>query len=54
MNQLGFFLSLNTKTVGKYTTKLPNGHQIYQMAIDYTNLFHSKDLQNLPKLGFLV
>jgi hypothetical protein len=24
------------------------------MAIKYTNIFHSKTLQNLPKFGFLV
>jgi hypothetical protein len=24
------------------------------MAIKYTNIFHCKTLQNLPKLGFLV
>jgi hypothetical protein len=33
-------------------TELPNEHKIYQMAIEYTNLFHSKALKNLPKLGF--
>jgi hypothetical protein len=27
---------------------------IFQMVIKYTNFFHSKALQNLPKLGFLV
>jgi hypothetical protein len=43
----------NTKT-GKY---IPNGriiyvptvHKIYQMSIKYTNIFHCKTLQNLPK-----
>jgi hypothetical protein len=25
-----------------------------QMAIKYTNIFHCKTLQNLPKSGFLV
>jgi hypothetical protein len=41
---------------------LPNELKIYQMAVkyvcqlavDYTNLFHSKALQNLPKFGFLL
>jgi hypothetical protein len=33
---------------------VPNGRNIFQMDIEYTNLFHSKVLQNLPKLGFLV
>jgi hypothetical protein len=27
---------------------------IFQMNIKYSNLFHSKALPNLPKLGFLV
>jgi hypothetical protein len=35
-------------------TDLPNVHKTYQMAIKYTNIFHFKILQNLPKLGFLV
>jgi hypothetical protein len=41
----------------KITTKLPNHHKIYQMAIiyvyqmgiKYTNILNSKALQNLPK-----
>jgi hypothetical protein len=28
---------------------IPNGHKIFQMAIKYTNIYHSKALQNLPK-----
>jgi hypothetical protein len=40
-------------------TEIPNGHYMYkiavcnifQMAQEYTNLFHAK---GLPKLGFLV
>jgi hypothetical protein len=44
------------------TTKLPNGHTIYQMiviylfqmTIKYKNIFYSKALQNFPRLGFLV
>jgi hypothetical protein len=31
----------------------PNGRDIFQMAIKYNNIFHSKALQKLPKLGFL-
>jgi hypothetical protein len=27
---------------------------INQTAIKYTNIFYYKDIQNLPKLGFLV
>jgi hypothetical protein len=30
--------------------KSPYGHKIHQMDVEYTNLFHSKALQNLPKL----
>jgi hypothetical protein len=36
------------------TTKLPNGRNVFQMALNYTNIFHFKALQNLPLLGFLV
>jgi hypothetical protein len=32
----------------------PNGSKIDQPAIKYTNIFHCKTLQNLPKSGFLV
>jgi hypothetical protein len=33
---------------------LPYGRNIIQMAIEYTNPLHSKAIQSLPKLGFLV
>jgi hypothetical protein len=40
---------------------IPKNHNKYEiaskftkMAIKYTNIFHSKNLQNLPKLGFFV
>jgi hypothetical protein len=43
-----FYRSKNTKTI-------PNeNRKILQMVILYTNIFHSKTLQNLPKLEFLV
>jgi hypothetical protein len=51
-----FSCSKLTKT-GK---KLPKDHKhklyrkIFQVVIKYTNIFHSKTLQNLPKLGCLV
>jgi hypothetical protein len=32
---------------------MPNGYEIYQMAIKYTNIFHRKTLQNLPKLELI-
>jgi hypothetical protein len=31
---------------------MPNGRKVDQMAIKYTNIYHCKTLQNLPKLGF--
>jgi hypothetical protein len=33
---------------------MPNGHKRFQVVIKYNNIFYSKALQNLPKLGFLV
>jgi hypothetical protein len=49
---------------GEKYTKLPynlpngqknsNGRKIDQMVIKNTKIFHSKALQNLPKLGLLV
>jgi hypothetical protein len=33
---------------------MPNGHKLHQTTVKYTNIFHSKALQNIPKLGFLV
>jgi hypothetical protein len=61
-----FFLVLtyqNGKNYIKWTqTIIPKGHKIYissgrkvfQMVIIYTTIVHSKTLQNIPKLGFLV
>jgi hypothetical protein len=34
--------------------KVPDGHKISQITINYINIFPSKALQNLPKLKFLV
>jgi hypothetical protein len=58
-----FFLGQNTK-MGKIVPNdhkmttwpydIPNGRTIFQMAKKYNNDFHSKALQNIPKLGFLV
>jgi hypothetical protein len=58
---------VQTYQIGKNVTHdhklpIPEGHTLYQMAIKYskwslnryTNIFNSKALQNLPKLGFLV
>jgi hypothetical protein len=33
---------------------MPNGLKILQMSQKYTNIFHSKALQDEPKLAFLV
>jgi hypothetical protein len=33
----------------KLLYNVPNGHRKDQMAIKYTNVFHCKTLQNLPK-----
>jgi hypothetical protein len=43
----------------KYATKItiintPNYRKMFQMAIKYTNIFHSKALQNIPKSGLLA
>jgi hypothetical protein len=58
------FLIQYTKTgeIYQIATKLQDGHKMYQMAvihivqmvIEYTKIFHSKSLQNLPEMGFLV
>jgi hypothetical protein len=36
----------------KWLQNIPNGRNIDQLAIKYTNIFHCKTLQNLPKMGF--
>jgi hypothetical protein len=33
---------------------LPNDPNIFLMVLNFTNIFHCKKLQNLPKVGFLV
>jgi hypothetical protein len=38
----------------KWLQNIPNLHKIVKMAIKYINIFQSKALPNLPKLGFLV
>jgi hypothetical protein len=44
---------MNTKCT-KWSQNTLNIHKIFQIAIQYINVFQSKALQNLPKLGFLV
>jgi hypothetical protein len=38
----------------KWPEDISNGLKIDQISIKYTNIFHSKPLRNLPKMGFLV
>jgi hypothetical protein len=33
---------------------VPNGRNLFQMDIAYSDIFHFRPIQNLPKLGFLV
>jgi hypothetical protein len=40
------------KNIPKDHKQKPNGHTLYQMSIKYTHIFHSKTLQNIPKLEF--
>jgi hypothetical protein len=35
----------------KLGKNISNGRKILQMVIKYTNIFHSKAIQNLPKIG---
>jgi hypothetical protein len=58
-----FFLVHDTETgkmyqmvlkYSKWPLNIPNGPKIFQMAIKHINIFQSKDLRKLPKLGFLV
>jgi hypothetical protein len=55
-----FSRSKHTKTVKVYQmtthyTKrpyiIPKDHPLHQTALRYTNIFHSKSLQNIPKFG---
>jgi hypothetical protein len=58
-----FFFTQYTKTekkipnyhnFTKMSKNIPNDRKIFRMTIKYTSIFHSKALQNLPKLEFLV
>jgi hypothetical protein len=44
----------NDQQVYQMAINIPNGHKMCQMAIKYANIFHSKTLQNLLKMGLLV
>jgi hypothetical protein len=58
---LSFFNIPKHWKIYQIATKYPNGHKIcitngcnlFQIAILYTNLFHLKVFQSLPKFGFL-
>jgi hypothetical protein len=39
-----------TRNYTKFPLNMANGRKIYQMDIKYTNIFHCKALQNLPKI----
>jgi hypothetical protein len=50
-------------TYTKIPQNIPNGNKMccvngrkidHQMATKYTNIFHCKALQNLPKLGLMI
>jgi hypothetical protein len=45
---------ITTKCTKWLYVKHTNGRKIYHMATKYTIIFHSKALQNKPKLAFLV
>jgi hypothetical protein len=47
----GKMYQMNTKCT-EWSLNISNLHKIFQMAIKYINIFQSKTLQNLPKLGF--
>jgi hypothetical protein len=44
----------NSRKLNKCPPKMQNWPKKFQLAIIYTNLFHSKALQNLFKVGFPV
>jgi hypothetical protein len=44
----------NGENMTRRPQNVPNDHKIYQMDIKFTNIFHYKTLQNLPKLGIWV
>jgi hypothetical protein len=41
-------------TYAKLSQTIPNGSKMLLKAIKYTNIYHSKALENKTKLGFLV
>jgi hypothetical protein len=51
--QFKIMYQMNTKC-SKWSYNIPNACKIFQMALKYINIFQSRALQNLPKLGFWV
>jgi hypothetical protein len=43
-------IGMGWNTYTKLPQNIPNGWKIYQMATKYTNIFHCKNLQNLPEI----
>jgi hypothetical protein len=43
-----------TSKFTKWPINVPYGRKIFQLNIIYIRIFHSKDLQNIPKSVFLV
>jgi hypothetical protein len=48
----GKIYQIATKLPNGHNIHIPNGRNIFQIAIEITNLFYSKALQNLHKSGF--
>jgi hypothetical protein len=49
-----FQFGKNIEMTINYTKRpfiIPNGRKIFQIVMKYTNIYHSKALQNLPKFG---
>jgi hypothetical protein len=44
----------NNQKIAKSPLKMQNCHKKFQLAIKHISLFHSKALQNMTKLVFLV
>jgi hypothetical protein len=54
MYQSGWENILNDHKITKCPYYIPSGRQMLYLTRIYRNIFHSKVLQNIPKLGFLV
>jgi hypothetical protein len=45
---------LRTTNYTKHPYTIPSGNKVCQITVKCTNIFHSKALQNIPKLGYFV